>query len=417
MPHLPDTLKKLLSPTTLAVAAAGGYAAVRGHVQGSQERDSACSPGPFDELTGLLDHRGFRKRLEEEVGRARRHGVPLTVALIDVDRFRMLNERVGHEEGDAIIAELGRLLCSVARGEDTIARLGADEFALLLPHADRHRALRALERTRQLVAATRFNHRERITVSAGLCDLVEGEGADELLRHAGSALYWSKGYGRDRCFIYDRDVVAALDADERTVELERSRALQGLQALARAVDAKDPSTRAHSERVAVLAAALAEAAGWSSVRITELREAALVHDVGKIGIPDAILLKPAALDRAEYEAVKLHAALGAQIVGDVLSEEQVGWIDCHHERPDGKGYPYGLLAEDIPEGAALLAMADAWDVMVTARPYSEPKERREALHECRALAGAQFVPDAVAALEELDRRGELIPPVLLENVA
>jgi diguanylate cyclase (GGDEF)-like protein len=408
----------MLSPATLAAAAAGGLAAARAHVHGSSEQhDTGCTPGPFDELTGLLDHRGFRKRLEVEVSRAQRHGVPLTVALIDVDRFRVLNERIGHEEGDAVIAEVARLLCGVARGEDTIARLGADEFALLLPHADRHQALRALERTRQLVAATRFRHRERITVSAGLCDLMPGEGAKDLLRNAGSALYWSKGYGRDRCFIYDRDVVAALDADERSVELERSRALQGLQALARAVDAKDPSTRAHSERVAVLAAALAEAAGWNSVRITELREAALVHDVGKIGVPDAILLKPAALDAAEYEAVKLHAALGAQIVGDVLSEEQVRWIDCHHERPDGSGYPYGLSTSDIPEGAALLAMADAWDVMVTARPYSQPKERRQALQECRRLAGAQFDPDAVAALEELDRRGALIEPVVLESVA
>ena len=412
-----DRMKKLLSPTTLAVAATGAYAAVRGRAQAAEQRDEACRPGPFDELTGLLDHRGFRKRLQEEVNRANRHGVPLTVALIDVDRFRTLNERVGHGEGDAIIAELARLLCNVARAEDTIARLGADEFALLLPHADRHQALRALERTRQLVAATRFNHRERITVSAGLCDLAPDEGAEHLLRNAGSALYWSKGYGRDRCFVYDREVVAALDADERSVELERSRALQGLQALARAVDAKDPSTRAHSERVAILAAALAEAAGWSNVRITELREAALVHDVGKIGVPDAILLKPAALDEAEYEAVKLHAALGAQIVGDVLSEEQVSWIDCHHERPDGLGYPYGLSVDDIPEGAALLAMADAWDVMVTARPYSRPKERRQALHECRGLVGLQFVEEAVTALEELDRRGLLIEPVNLESVA
>ncbi len=140
MAHRTTNLKRLLSPATLAAAASGAYAAARGHIEASDHGEGACGPGSTDELTGLLDHRGFRKRLQEEVGRARRHGVPLTVALIDVDRFRTLNERIGHSEGVAFIAEVARLLCSAARSEDTIARLGADEFALLLPHADRNQA-------------------------------------------------------------------------------------------------------------------------------------------------------------------------------------------------------------------------------------------------------------------------------------
>jgi HD-GYP domain-containing protein (c-di-GMP phosphodiesterase class II) len=130
-----------------------------------------------------------------------------------------------------------------------------------------------------------------------------------------------------------------------------------------------------------------------------LHEAALVHDVGKIGIPDAILLKPARLTADEYEVIKQHADLGARIVDDVLGPEQVEWILSHHERPDGRGYPRGLRGPQLSEGAALLAAADAFDVMVSARPYSPGRSIAAALRECREYVGRQFTAEAVAALE------------------
>jgi len=203
--------------------------------------------------------------------------------------------------------------------------------------------------------------------------------------------------------------VRALSAAERLELLQRRQALVGIRALARAIDARDPSTRRHSERVAALAARLAEQRGWPPERVAKLHEAAMVHDVGKIGIPDAILLKPTRLTREEFEVIKGHAELSARIVDDVLDPEQVEWILCHHERPDGSGYPRGLTAAQIPEGAALIAVADAFDVMVSARPYSEPRSVAEALAEVRSLAGRQFTPEAVAALEAVHASDDELP--------
>jgi HD-GYP domain-containing protein (c-di-GMP phosphodiesterase class II) len=137
-------------------------------------------------------------------------------------------------------------------------------------------------------------------------------------------------------------VVRELDERQRSRELDRSQALVGLRALARAIDAKDPATQEHSERVAALSARLAVTRGWAPDRVARLRDAALLHDVGKIGIPDAILLKDGSLEDDEFAVVREHSVLGARIVGDVLDEEQIAWIAGHHERPDGSGYPAAL---------------------------------------------------------------------------
>jgi putative nucleotidyltransferase with HDIG domain len=171
------------------------------------------------------------------------------------------------------------------------------------------------------------------------------------------------------------------------------------------VDAKDPSTQAHSERVAELSVRIARVFGWSADRVALLREAALIHDVGKIGVPDAVLFKPGRLTAGEYERVKQHAELGAEIANEVLGPDQVGWIRAHHERWDGEGYPRGLVAEAIPTEARILALADAWDVMTNFRLYRRPVGPDEAMEECRGQSGRQFWPVAVAALESLRRAG------------
>ena len=154
----------------------------------------------------------------------------------------------------------------------------------------------------------------------------------------------------------------------------------------------------HSERVAGFARRLAEAAGWPAIPVAQLAEAARIHDVGKVCIPDDVLLKAGALTPAEYEVVKAHAALGARMSREALSDEQAMWIEQHHERFDGSGYPKGLAGPEISEGACLLALADSWDVMTTARSYSPAKSEADALAECVSLAGAQFSPTACKAL-------------------
>jgi putative nucleotidyltransferase with HDIG domain len=173
--------------------------------------------------------------------------------------------------------------------------------------------------------------------------------------------------------------------------------------LARAVDAKDPSTRRHSERVADLAWAIAGALGWKAERRRLLHEAAVVHDVGKIAIPDQILFKPARLTDSEYETVKDHSRIGAEMLEGVLTAEQVSWVRSHHEWWAGGGYPDGLRGEAIPDGARVIAVADAWDAITSWRPYGTPRPLSEAMAECRQHTGTQFWPPAVAALEQVIR--------------
>jgi diguanylate cyclase (GGDEF)-like protein len=320
-------------------------------VRNAEDRSRLDHQAGVDPLTGLPNHRAFHERLAEDVSRARRHERPLTVAVVDVDRFRELTESVGPEPADEALAEIGGLLRSAVRDEDVVARLGADEFGIAFLESDRSTALLAAERARQAVAGTPLRHGVRVTVSVGLCDLDAAPSADELLRRADAALFWSKEHGRDRSWIYDPSLVRDLAAYARRRDLETAQGLSGLRALARAIDAKDPATREHSERVAAMAARLAAERGWASQCVERLREAAALHDVGKIGVPDAVLLKPGRLDRSEMALMREHAAL--------------------------------------------------------ARVYRPPRAIQDALDEIRALAGHQFTHEAVEALEALHERGGL----------
>ena len=333
--------------------------------------------------------------------RAQRHDRPLTLALLDVDHFKAINDALGHERGDVVLAAVAATLSEVARTEDVLARLGGDEFAMLMPETSEEQALVAVDRARAAIAAIELGNGLRVTASAGVCGLEHAGDPDALVRLADGALYWGKAHGRDAAWVYDPEVVRELSISERADQLQRLQALVGIRALARAIDAKDQSTREHSQRVATLACEIARQLEWSDDRVALLEDAALVHDVGKIGIADAVLLKPGRLTEDEYDLIKTHAELGAQMVEDLLLPEQVAWIRAHHERPDGRGYPAGLTEAAIPDGAAILAVADAFDVMTATRIYSAARTREDALAECVRLVGAQFSPAPVAALAAL----------------
>jgi diguanylate cyclase (GGDEF)-like protein/putative nucleotidyltransferase with HDIG domain len=363
-----------------------------------------------DPLTGLANHRAFQERLRSELGRANRHERPVAIALIDVDRFKTVNDAGGHAIGDHVLRAVADHLREHLRAEDVLARVGGDEFAVLLPEASARDAAEALERARRAIERAPFAGGAHVTISVGVCDVVHATDAGQLSRFADGALYWSKEHGRNRVSCYDPQTIHELSAVERISQLQRSQALTGIRALARAIDARDPSTHEHSERVAKLAARLAEERGWPADRVALLHEAALVHDVGKIGIPDAILLKPSRLTPEEYEVIKGHAELSARMVEEILGAEQVDWILSHHERPDGGGYPRGLVGEALTEGAGLLAAADAFDVMVSARPYSPGRSVDEALAECHELLGRQFTPAAVAALDAVHAPAAVLRP-------
>ncbi len=392
---------------SLAGMAAVALANARLHADSVRSAIEVQARATIDPLTGLANHRSFQERLAHEVTRAQRHGRSLSLALVDIDRFRGVNEQHGHGAGDRVLSEISGLLRSVARQADLLARVGGEEIAWLMPETEAMDAWQAVDRARELVSRTMLPEVGQVTVSAGVCDLGRAGSAAELLRLSEGALYWAKQHGRDVAFLYTPAVVEELSAEERADRLHRIQALQSIRVLARAVDAKDPSTREHSERVADLAVAIATALDWDAERLVRLREAGLVHDVGKIGIPDRVLFKPARLTVAEYEEITRHAAIGAEMVADVLTPEQVSWVRGHHERLDGRGYPDGLAGELIPDGARVLALADAWDVMTSERFYHEPLSIEEALAECRRCSGTQFSGELVREIERLVETGAI----------
>jgi diguanylate cyclase (GGDEF)-like protein len=360
-----------------------------------------------DPLTGLLNHRAFHDQLRVlDAGSDAWH-----LALIDLDDFKPINDLLGHQAGDDVLRGFARMLQQAATEGDHVARLGGDEFGWLMQGRSIEDARAGVKRLRES-AAELLSGVARVRVSAGVCALAEASCPDRLVALADGALYWAKSHGRNQTVVYDPSVVVELSAEDRAARLEREITLASIRVLARAVDAKDSTTHEHSERVATLTALLAVELGWPAERVSLLREAGLVHDVGKIGVPDAILLKPSRLTPYEYERVKQHAALGADILSGVLSAEQVNWVRHHHERCDGRGYPDALPGAGTAEGAQILALADAWDVMTgPARSYSKARPVLEALEECRREAGAQFAPHVVEALARLLGEGEQRHPL------
>jgi diguanylate cyclase (GGDEF)-like protein/putative nucleotidyltransferase with HDIG domain len=383
-------------------------------LKNAEERRRLTEQAATDPLTGLSNHRTFQERLREEVARAGRHGRGLALVLMDLDHFKEVNDAFGHQTGDDVLVECARRLSEEAREGELLARIGGEEFAWLLPEVDGLDAWQAAERARQAITGIPFSGVGRLTLSAGVCDIQEARGdAGDLLRFADGALYWAKAQGRNATYRYTPEVVAELSAQDRAERLARTQALTALQALARAVDARDASTRRHSERVANLAALVAGELGWPKERVDALRQAGLMHDVGKLAVPDAILLKPGHLTPEEYDVVKLHAARGAEIVAGVLSDEQVAWVRHHHERWDGNGYPAGIAGAEIPDGALILAVSDAWDVMTSERSYSPALPGAHALEECRRQAGRQFEWRVVEGLERVVLEGhatDLVDP-------
>ena len=351
-----------------------------------------------DPLTGLANHRSFHERLRTEVERAHRYNRPLSLALVDLDHFKRFNDTFGHQAGDHVLAKVAAQLSGTARRSELVARVGGEEFAWLMPETGADTALGAVERARALMGAEAAWGDEHQTLSAGVCDLARARDGDELFRHADAALYWAKANGRNQACVYSPEVVDSMSPEERARRADRSRTLGALRSLARAVDAKDTATNKHSVRVAAMAQRAAIALGWGRERAEYLRDAALLHDVGKLGVPDAILLKQGPLSLEEYEVVKRHSALGAEITSDVLEPEQCGWVRHHHERWDGSGYPDALAGDAVPIGSRIIAVADAWDVMTSVRPYGAVLDPAAAAGELTRGVGTQFWGPAVEAL-------------------
>ncbi|MBV9850995.1 MAG: diguanylate cyclase [Armatimonadetes bacterium] len=381
---------------------------IRGRQALEAERErllaEALERADHDPLTGLLNHRAFHRRLEEEADRAQREGTSLAVAVIDLDNFKFFNDAYGHLAGDDVLRRVAHALQQCCRGYDTLARFGGDEFALLLPGTGRDEAPGLAERLQDRLAQAGYRppgHDTPIplSLSVGVAVFPDDEPTRlGVLEMADARLRRTKTGGGETD-----------EADLLRASLTGTVAgFSMLDALVTAVNNKDRYTRRHSEDVMAYSLEIARELNWDAARQQRLAGAALLHDVGKIGVPDAILRKPGRLTAEEVEAVKHHPEMGAVIVGAVPGlEEMLGAIRHHHESWDGKGYPAGLSGEDIPLTARVMAVADAYSAMTTDRPYREGMAAEKAQAILAAGAGVQWDPQCVEAfLRARQRSGQ-----------
>jgi diguanylate cyclase (GGDEF)-like protein len=362
-----------------------------------------------DPLTGLLNHRAFQERLEEELRRAERARQPASLIALDIDDFKVINDTLGHAAGDQALRLLADAIRAELRPGDCCGRIGGDEFMILLPGAAPESADRVVARLRARTGKLAVGASEQpLTFSSGIAGYpVHALGKDDLLHLADGAMYWAKSHGKNRSFIYSTSIDFALSAEDAADRNLRAGLVNTVHALARAVDAKDGYTHSHSQRVAGYAVELGRKLGLDADRLEQLRTAGVLHDVGKIGISDAILLKPASLDDGEFDTMRRHSELGRDIIAGAGMPEIAQWVLHLHERYDGKGYPRGLEGPRIPVESRVLHCADALEAMTSSRVYRSALPLEVALGELESGAGTQFDPQIVTVLLQLVRSGEL----------
>ena len=359
-----------------------------------------------DALTGLPNRVAFHEAVEREVDRAAPAQRPVSVLVIDLDRFKQVNERYGIAAGDQIVQSVGAFLQKETRLIDFVARTGGEEFAVILPEWDQHNAFLMAEellgRLREEFSAPRVE----ITASIGLASYPE-HAADhaELLGVADKAMHAAKALGRDRVVIYSPQVTNVLGAQAGRRNIEAQAHLATVLSLAEALDQRDSYTARHSQTVGTLSELMAIELGLDEAKVQRVRLAGILHDIGKIGVPDSILCKPGPLTSAEYHQMKRHPELGARILSSEELADVREWILAHHERPDGTGYPKGISDDEIPLEAAILAVADAYEAMISDRVYRPGRPPEEAQQELRRCTGTQFEPDVVEALLHALREG------------
>jgi diguanylate cyclase (GGDEF)-like protein/putative nucleotidyltransferase with HDIG domain len=344
-----------------------------------------------DPLTGLRNRRGFEQGLEDR-------RAPLALVICDLDHFKRVNDTLGHPVGDDVLRTFSDLLRACTREDDVAVRLGGEEFALVLSGVGEREALAVAERLRREVASTFRDFPVPISVSVGIAEGVRNQDPETLVRDANRALFAAKRLGRDRCVVHHAETLAMLDAlaDDRAGEQ-----LAAAMLLAETLDLRDVATARHSETVGRYAEQIAQEMGLEPVQVERVRVAGVLHDIGKLGISDAVLLKPGALERHEWEEIMRHPELGARILEHANLRDVANWVLSHHERLDGSGYPRALAGGSIPLEGRILAVADAYEAMTADRPYRSALTPDEARAELHRGAGSQFDPAVVAAFERV----------------
>ncbi len=358
-----------------------------------------------DPLTALPNRMGLQQALEKEVERARSDERPVSLLLIDIDHFKSLNERLGISGGDKVLQELAVLIRDSTRLIDTVARSGGQEFAVLLPQIDGNGAFLLAEKILSRMRGSMLGSPQGITASAGVAEFPgHADDPPELVAVADRALQAAKALGRDRAVIYSPEVTSTVGAVAGKRSVESQAQLATVLGLAEALDQRDSYTAKHSQTVGLVCEMVARELGLDEARVQRVRLAGILHDIGKIGVPDSILGKPGRLTEDEMDQMRRHPELGARIlVGGELDDVRE-WILAHHERPDGTGYPKGLTSEEIPLEAAILAVGDAYEAMTSDRVYRRSIGERAARQELRKSAGTQFNERVVDALLHVLKR-------------
>src|SRR5919106_282425 len=381
-----------------------------------------------DRLTGVANRETLLPTLVSEVERAIRHDKPLSVAFIDIDRFKPINDTYGHNSGDVVLRQVAGRIGENIRASDTFGRYGGEEFMLILPETLPDDAFTLSEHLRNLVMAkpVQIAGRQtlRVTISIGVSG---GRGSelqvDALVDRADAAMYAAKSLGRNRTYLF-RDIDEEGPVRRAPISAERRAQATAIgqwasdtatQALA-SVLAPQPHHRGRpSDMIAALATGIALEMGLAADEVERIRIASLLHDLGKIAIPDEILDKPTKLSDGEWQAIGEHPRIGQVILEQASGlREAIPVVLHHHERFNGGGYPHGLKGAEIPLGARIVAVADAYHAMVHDRPYSSALDHDQALEELRNHAGTQFDPRVVEVFCAI--YSAAVPPDGLEEV-
>jgi len=358
-----------------------------------------------DELTGLYNHRYLQESLNKEIQECSISGEDFSLLFIDLDFFKTYNDIYGHVLGDEILRDVAKIIKSSIRDTDIGGRYGGDEFAAILRNTSIEGAKAAAERIRSRMETCMSEKGFLVTCSIGIAGWrIDGVVRGTIIQAADKAVYAAKQAGRNRvCMASEIDTIEDIHPPT-TENLDDNSAVESIVfALASTVDARDHYTFGHSKAVSKYATELATAFGYSKEEIRKIRSSALLHDIGKLNLPDSILSKSGPLTDSDWEQIKKHPESALSILKYV-----VGLRDCvdavlyHHERWDGKGYPRGLKEKDIPLDARIMAIADAYDAMTSERVYKTGKMmEQEAIEELKKCAGSQFDPELIEVFVRL----------------
>jgi diguanylate cyclase (GGDEF)-like protein len=380
----------------LATALVGPLVAIALYQRSVHSALKAMRLALTDPLTGLGNHRHFHERLQNDLDKAQDEGFALTLVLLDIDNFKQVNDRHGHPIGDRVLAQVAARL----RQGGEAFRLGGDEFSLLLPRRDEHEGLSIARSVIERLAEKPLESGEFLSMSAGVATYPQhGVERADLVRVADSALYMAKEQGKNTVRVYRPDIAGIQELRRLAEGPDRAARLRAAASLAHAVDARDAYTGSHSYMVGELAARVAKRMGLDTEAIELTRLAGSLHDLGKLAIPEEILRKPGPLNEAERLVLERHPQIGYRMLDSLGVEPVATWVLHHHERWDGAGYPEQKAGQEIPLGARILFVADAYDAMTTDRVYRGRLSHDRAIAELERCAGTQFDPDVVAAFK------------------